>query len=86
MSGPARTCDSGNVGGRPRGPQLGLSVSDLWIAYFSVGGPVYIGQLAAYLASDGNHLDPLDHDYLIAALNDAFVDRGLHRPLDYGPT
>ena len=66
--------------------QLGLSVSDLWIAYFGVGGNHDFSQLAAYLANDGHEIDPVDHDYIIAALNDAFVDRGLDHPLDYGST
>ena len=66
--------------------QLGLSVSDLWLAYVSVGGNHDIGHLAAYLANDGHEIDPVDHDYIVAALNDAFIDRGLDHPLDYGPT
>jgi hypothetical protein len=64
--------------------QLGLTIQELWIGYFSVGGNRDSIQLAAYLDSDGLDADPVDHDYIIAALNDAYTERGLDHPLGYG--
>jgi hypothetical protein len=66
--------------------QLGLSVGDLWITYFAVGGNRDVTHLAAYLANEGHEIDPADHDCVIAALNETFIDRGLDHPLHYGTT
>ena len=64
----------------------GLSVMELWIAYFSMGGNRDADQLSAYLASDGHDLGPAEHDHLIDALNDVYLDRGLDHPLSHGIT
>ena len=60
-------------------------MNDLWLAYFSVGGNHDLRHLAANLASDGHEIDLAHHDYIIAALNYVYTDRGLDHPLDFGP-
>jgi hypothetical protein len=66
--------------------ELNVTVSQLWITYFSVGGNRDAAHIARYLAGDGDGADPVDHDHIIDALNDLFFDRGLDHPLSYGPT
>jgi hypothetical protein len=65
---------------------LGVSVLQLWITYFSCGGNRNADHLANYLAGDGGGVDLVDHDHIIDALNDLYFDRGLDHPLTYGPT
>ena len=63
---------------------LELSLLELWIGYFSVGGNHDAAHLAAYLAGDVQGADPQDHDHIIDALNEVFIDRRLDPPLSYG--
>ncbi len=65
---------------------LGVSVLQLWMTYFSCGGNHDVAHLATYLAGDGHGADGIDHDHIIDALNDMYFDLGLDHPLDYGPT
>ena len=64
--------------------QLGLTVMDLWVTYFSVGGNRDAAQLAAYLDNEEHDADPAEHDHIVDALNEIFVERGLDHPLRYG--
>jgi hypothetical protein len=64
--------------------ELRLSVQQLWIAYFGVGGNHNAEQLATYLAGGASDSAFTDHNHIIDALNDAFVDRGGDHPLPYG--
>jgi hypothetical protein len=66
--------------------ELDVSVLDLWITYFSLGGNRNVDHIAAYLDSDGEGADVIDHDHIIDALNDLYFDRGLDHPLPYGTT
>jgi len=61
---------------------LELGMMDLWIAYFELGGTQDAAHLNAYLKGDGD-VGPGDHDAIVHALNEAFIDRGLDHPLDY---
>ena len=65
---------------------LDVTTSQLWLTYFSLGGNRDAAHIARYLAGDGDGADPVDHDHIIAALNDLYFDRGLDHPLAYGPT
>ena len=61
---------------------LELGVMDLWIAYFELGGTQDAAHLHAYLDGEGE-TSPGDHDVIVHALNEVFLDRGLDHPLDY---
>lgn len=65
--------------------RLGVSNMDLWITYFSVGGNRDADHLVAYLEGrlDGDP-DPAEHDHIVDALNELFIERGLNHPLSYG--
>src|SRR4051794_22562097 len=66
--------------------ELNVSVLQLWITYFSLGGNGGADHVATYLAGDGDGADAIDHDHIIGALNDMCFDRGLDHPLPYGTT
>jgi hypothetical protein len=61
--------------------ELGLSVFDLWLAYFTLGGLRSADELDAYLGGDGS--SDADHDTLVHALNEVYEDRGRHDHLEY---
>ncbi len=68
---------------------LGLSVPDLWLAYFALGGHMDADELRAYLTEDGADGAPhpstsdSDHDTIVHALNEAFGDAGRDSPIPY---
>jgi hypothetical protein len=64
---------------------LELTIMELWIDYFALGGIQDAKTLAAYLNGDGE-TSPGDHDAIVQALNEVFIDRGLNHPLDYAMT
>jgi hypothetical protein len=55
---------------------LGLSVLELWLAYFSLGGVTDAAELGAYLTGDTAATSAADHDAIVQALNEALADRG----------
>lgn len=62
--------------------QLGLSLHDLWIAYYELGGPAGSLELEAYL----HGLMPLpaiQQDMLSHAINERFAEQGLPERLPY---
>jgi hypothetical protein len=65
---------------------LELSLNQLWIGYFEVGGNHDEAFLAAYLHEERTDIEPSDRDHIVDALNDTFVERGLDHPLTYGAT
>jgi hypothetical protein len=66
---------------------LGLSLTELWMAYFEVGGNHPADHLQAYLdGDDTTYIDARERDHIIDALNDSFVERGHDHPLTYGGT
>ena len=66
---------------------LDLSPTELWMAYFEVGGNHNAHRLHAYLHGYSTApLDPIERDHIIDALNDTFVGRGHRHPLTYGAT
>lgn len=61
---------------------LELPLGELWIDYFALGGSLAPAEIQAFLAGQqplGDH----DHDLLVHALNERFVDRGEDHPLGY---
>jgi len=66
---------------------LELTIMELWMDYFALGGNHNAGHLHAYLHEDATcHIDPRDRDHIIDALNDAFVERGDDHLLTHGST
>jgi hypothetical protein len=63
---------------------LELSLHELWLGYFEVGGNRDQAYLGAYMNEDRTDIEPSDRDHIIDALNDTFVERGLDHPLTYG--
>ena len=62
--------------------QLGLSMMDLWIDYFALGGYLDAPALATYLQG-GGELNDSDHNLVTHVLNERFQDRGQDHPLAY---
>jgi hypothetical protein len=54
---------------------LGLSVFDLWLDYFALGGQRTAVELGTYLTAGGPS-SVADHDAVVHALNEAYLDRG----------
>jgi hypothetical protein len=63
---------------------LGLSYLNVWIDYFALGGNLTAVQLTAYLRGERD-VSVVDHNVVVHALNEAFVDRGDNHPLAYRP-
>ena len=61
---------------------LGVSLDALWLDYFGLGGSLRRTQIGAFLAGEQSISDH-DHDVLVQALNERFLDRGEDHPLDY---
>jgi hypothetical protein len=74
------SCDAGLL--EDARVDLGLSVRELWLDYFALGGDADLDEIGAIL--DGV-TGPSDHDYdvLAVALNEKYVDRGEDHRLPY---
>ena len=64
---------------------LGLSYLDVWVSYFGLGGNLNADHLSDYLRGERDVSD-IDHNVVVHALNEFFVDRGDNHPLTYRPT
>ena len=62
---------------------LGMSMVQLWTAYFALGGVRHVEELADYLTGTGPATTDTDHDTIVQALNEALDDRGEHRTVPY---
>ena len=62
---------------------LGLTVADLWLDYFALGGLLDVDGLSTYLADAGPGTSDADHDALVHALNEALDDAGRPSRLPY---
>lgn len=60
----------------------GMSVRELWLEYFALGGDASIGHLAKMLTGEAP-LHRGDHDRLAVALNERLAQNGWGRPLAY---
>jgi hypothetical protein len=65
--------------------RLGMSLHQLWVGYFAVGGNAPLAQVDEWL-SGASSPSPGDHDLLAQALNDEFLERGLNHPIPYSDT
>lgn len=61
---------------------LSLSVLDLWVDYVGLGGSLLPTEIEAFLLGD-RRLGDHDHDVLVQALNERFLERGDDHPLAY---
>jgi hypothetical protein len=61
---------------------LGLSMSQLWLDYLGLGGNLPPAAIGAAL-SGRRHLGDHDHDILVQALNEHFLDLAQNHPLAY---
>ena len=66
---------------RARG-RAALSMYDLWLRYFAIGGGSTPGDVESFLTHD---VDPGSRQYnlLVDALNERFTEMGLDRPVLY---
>ena len=55
--------------------EAGLSMQDLWVAYYSLGGISGEAQLAAQLTGSGQ-MSAAEYDIIAHALNEHFLDKG----------
>ena len=61
---------------------IGLSIEDLWVRYFGLGGNAEVFDVDAYLAGAAG-LDWREHNVLTLALNERFLEMGGNHPLPY---
>ncbi len=59
----------------------GMSFTELWVAYFALGGAAQPQVVRSYLG--GRHTGSFDYDVLAHAINERFLDRGLNYPVPY---
>ncbi len=59
----------------------GMSFTEVWIAYFALGGAARPHVVRSYLR--GWHRGSFDYDVLAHAINERYVDRGLNHPVPY---
>jgi hypothetical protein len=61
--------------------EAGLSVPELWLRYFALGGTATAAQMEAHMDGEGDGAFVVDgdlqHDTLVQALNERFME--LHR-------
>jgi hypothetical protein len=62
--------------------ELGLSVRDLWLDYFALGGAAEPSAVRAFLRGDATPSDR-DYDLLALALNETYLERGQDHPVPY---
>ena len=63
--------------------QLGMTMLDLWTAYFALGGHHDAAALTAYLAGHDDTPANGDHDIIVHALNESYHDLGENQRLAY---
>lgn len=61
---------------------LSMSVNELWIDYFGLGGNYLVTKLSAFL-DHGAPIDSHNYDVLVHALNERFCARSYGFPLLY---
>lgn len=61
---------------------LGLSVDELWLRYFALGGMCTVLEVEAHVVG-ALVAEPHDHDILAVALNERFSELGGDHPVSY---
>lgn len=64
--------------------QLDVSMMELWVGYFALGGHLDASDLASYLRADRD-VTNTEHNIVAHVLNEFYSDRGQNRPLTYLP-
>jgi hypothetical protein len=59
-----------------------LSISDMWVIYYSLGGTATADEVEAYLIHEGP-LDVAQERVLAQGINEVFIDSGLNHPVPY---
>ena len=62
--------------------RTGLSLPELWVRYFALGGNASTLALEAYVHG-ALELAPIDHDMIAHALNEELTDLGEDHPVGY---
>jgi hypothetical protein len=62
--------------------ELGISVGELWMSYFALGGMSTVLEIEAYLHGALDTPGPV-HDRLAVALNERFSELGGDHPVPY---
>ena len=57
-----------------------MSLEDLWLAYFALGGAAPPDELERYLAGGAG---PMDYDVVAQAINERFIEGGANHPVPY---
>ena len=60
----------------------GLTVQDLWVRCYGLGGMATHTELAAYLSGEGEP-SAVEYDVIAQALNDWHIERGENHPVPY---
>jgi hypothetical protein len=63
--------------------QSGLSVAQLWLRYLGLGGTATSFELDSYVHGWGGAFDDAQHDVVVQALNERFMEMGLDHPVPY---
>lgn len=58
-----------------------MSFTELWIAYFALGGAARPEVVRAYLR--GWHTGSFDYDVLAHAINERYLEQGRNHPVPY---
>jgi hypothetical protein len=62
--------------------QSDLPLFGLWLRYVGLGGTAPVGDLQAHISGIAV-LDTVQHDMLVQALNERFMERELNHPVPY---
>ena len=62
--------------------RLGIELTDVWLAYFGLGGTATPMEIEGYLRGD-EAFDRLQHDILAQAINEHAIDKGMDHPAPY---
>lgn len=62
--------------------QLEVTLKDLWDGYFQLGGSCSLVKVQDHMCG-GAQLPGIQHDILVHALNELFLERDMNHPLKY---
>lgn len=62
--------------------RLDVTLRELWASYFALGGSCSLLQVGNHLAGTAQ-ISSHQHDVLVHALNERFLDRDMDHPVEY---
>ena len=62
--------------------EAGLSIPELWLRYFALGGVATLNEVSRHIYQ-GDVLGDVQHDVLVLALNERFGELDLDHPVPY---